>query len=143
MISHRKCFAEGVVFWGSLPWLVIFGISLVVHAAANATAPSVTELSLEPIVTGTPGRIEGAPEAVVLGSRRQVQQVIVTAHYPDGLLQDVTRVATMVSENEEVVRVTDGVFKPTGDGATVVRVQVGQLQQAIPVTVRVDSKGLN
>ena len=135
MISHRKCFAEGVVFWGSLPWLVIFGISLVVHAAANATAPSVTEISLEPIVTGTPGRIEVAPEAVVLGSRRQVQQVIVTAHYPDGLLQDVTRVATMVSENEEVVHVTDGVLRPTGDGATVVRVQVGQLQQMIPVTV--------
>ncbi|MCH2116867.1 MAG: DUF1549 and DUF1553 domain-containing protein [Pirellulales bacterium] len=135
MISYRKTFGKSVVLRGARLWLAVVACSLVAYARANETAPAVAELSLEPIVVGVPDHLEIAPEAVVIGSARQVQRLVVTAHYPEGLLQDVTRAATMVSENEGVVRVVEGVLAPTGDGATVVRVQVGELQQAVPVTV--------
>lgn len=135
MISYRKTFGKGVVLRGARLWLAVVACSLFAHARANETASAVAELSLEPIVVGVPDHLEIAPEAVVIGLARQVQHLVVTAHYPEGLLQDVTRAATMVSENEEVVRVVEGVLAPTGDGATVVRVQVGDLQQAVPVTV--------
>ena len=131
MISYRKTFGKSVVLRGARLWLAVVACSLVAYARANETAPAVAELSLEPIVVGVPDHLEIAPEAVVIGSARQVQRLVVTAHYPEGLLQDVTRAATMVSENEEVVRVVEGVLAPTGDGATVVRVQVGELQQAV------------
>ncbi len=140
MITHHKLSAERVVSWRSLPWLgliaiSLISISLVAHAGADETAPSVTELSLESIVIGSPDRIEVDPEAVAINSARQVQHLIVTAHYSDGLLQDVTQVATMVSDNDAVVHVADGLLRPTGDGTTVVNVQVGQVQQTVPVTV--------
>ena len=46
---------------------------------------------LLPVEIGKPARIEVYPASIELTSSRQFRQLVVTAHYADGQLQDITR----------------------------------------------------
>lgn len=90
---------------------------------------------LEPIVVGTPSKIEVFPAQVKLTGARQVMHMIVSGSYANGQVQDLTRAAELISGNPQVVRVQEGVLIPTGNGKTEVTVKVGGQEQKVPVEV--------
>lgn len=96
--------------------------------AANA-------VDLEPINVGSPQRIEVHPTQLKLTGVRQKMQLLVTAHYADGGLQDITRVAEFASSDANVIRVEGSVAKPGTNGNAEVLVRAGGHEVRIPAEV--------
>ena len=71
---------------------------------------------LAPVEIGKPARIEVYPAAVQLTSPRQFRQLVVTAHYADGQVQDITRAADFASSNPQVAEVQESMVRPQADG---------------------------
>ncbi|MEO2022065.1 MAG: Ig-like domain-containing protein, partial [Pirellulaceae bacterium] len=91
---------------------------------------------LLPIQIGQPVRLEVHPTSIQLTSPRQFRQLVVTAHYADGQLQDITRVAEFVSSNPQVAEVEKGIVRPRGDGTGELLVKAGgqEVKMAVQVT---------
>ncbi|MFO0871819.1 MAG: DUF1549 domain-containing protein [Pirellulales bacterium] len=92
-------------------------------------------IKLEPIVVGTPQRIEVFPAAVKLAGVRQRMQLVVTGYYADGTLQDLTRAAQFSSSNPAAAVLEGSVILPKADGAAEIVVSVGGQQAKVPVEV--------
>lgn len=90
---------------------------------------------LEPIVVGAPTRLEVFPEAVRLASPQRRMRLIVTGHYADGSLQDLSRAAEFRALGEGVARVDAGVVVPAGNGQTEIVVKVADRELKVPVEV--------
>ena len=99
--------------------------------AAEATA----DAAIEPIVVGTPQRIEVFPASFKLDSPRRVAHLIVTGYYPDGSMQDLTRAAEFTSGDQQVARVDGAIVSPAGNGKTDVLVKVGGHETKVPIEV--------
>ena len=111
--------------------------AVVCMAAAWPTA--ITEAAeatdLETVIVGTPNRIEVFPMSIKLTSARQQSQLVVTGHYADGTLQDLTRVAEYESVDPKVAEVRDTVAFPQSDGSTELHIRVGGQSATIAVEV--------
>jgi hypothetical protein len=92
-------------------------------------------LALEPINVGAPTRIEVFPAAVKIAGARRQMQLVVTGHYADGTLQDLTRAAQFATSNAAVAIVENSVALPKGDGAAEIVVTVGGQEAKVPVEV--------
>ncbi len=103
------------------------------RAADGETAVNPAELL--PIEVGNVDRLEVHPTGVLLSGPRQTMRLVVTGHYADGRVQDLTRAATMTSANEGVARVEQGVVQPQGNGQSAIDVSVGGKQVKVPVEV--------
>ncbi len=90
---------------------------------------------LPPVIVGEPNRIEVYPSCVRLDSSRQRMHLIVTGHYADGQLRDLTHAANMATGNEQVVRLDGSIALPAGDGTTEITVCVGQHKQTVAAHV--------
>jgi hypothetical protein len=92
----------------------------------------------------TVARIEVFPSGREMG-RNAEQQIVVLAHYTDGSVEDVTRVATFDSNDSEMAECTPtGLVKTlelTGDVAIMARYQgqVGVFRASIPLGINVES----
>ena len=113
--------------------LVVLGAAGPHIACGSETTP--VEFELVPIVVGAPTEIEVQPAELHLQSARHRGQLVVTGHYADGHLQDLTRAAEFSSSNAQVAQVKEGVVVPVGDGVAEITVSAGSLQQAIVVEV--------
>ena len=113
-------------------WVPILCLPILTMAAETE---SIQDVELEPIVVGAPQRIEVMPAQVKFDTRRQHMHLLVTGHYLDEQLQDLTRVAEYSSSDDSVVVVHDGVAIPTGNGSAQIVVRVGELDQQIAVEV--------
>ena len=80
-------------------------------------------------------RLEVYPVEVQLTGVREHAQLIVTGHYADGSIQDLTRVATISSANSDIVTVDGTVAYPAGDGAGSLNVEVEGKTASVKVTV--------
>ncbi len=80
-------------------------------------------------------RLEVYPAEVQLTGVREHAQLIVTGHYADGSIQDLTRVATISSANSDIVTVDGTVAYPAGDGAGSLNVEVEGKTASVKVTV--------
>ncbi len=98
-------------------------------AAADADA------QLEPIVVGSPSKIEVFPTSFKLDSPRRVVHLIVTGYYEDGSVQDLTRAAELTSADQQIAKVAAGVVTPVADGSTQVTVKVGGQELQVPIEV--------
>ena len=78
----------------------------------------------EPVEVGSLARVEVYPTHVKLETPRRRMHLIVSAQYPDGRVQDLTRVAEFTSAGEQIVKVQDRVLVPAGNGRTEVNVKV-------------------
>jgi hypothetical protein len=108
-------FLAVVAAWMSLP----AGILVAAGAAG-----------LEPIVIGQPTRIEVFPtEAKLVGPRSHLH-LVVTGHYADGSVQDLTRAAEFTTSDPAIVEVEGGIARPRQDGSAQITVAAGG-QQAI------------
>ena len=91
---------------------------------------------LLPVQIGKPVRLEVHPTSIQLTSPRQFRQLVVTAHYADGQLQDVTRVAEFVFSNPQVAEVEKGIVRPRGDGTGELLIKAGgqEVKMAVQIT---------
>jgi hypothetical protein len=85
---------------------------LVVAARTNAE-----DASLEPINIGQPARLEIFPPTIKLAGPRSRMQLVVTGHYSDGSVQDLTRAAQFATTNPAVATVEGSVAFPKQDGS--------------------------
>jgi hypothetical protein len=118
--------------------LALFGALAAVGAAALAAEPkkgAAAEPELLAIVVGQPQRLEVYPPTVRLSTSRSRVNLIVTAVYPDGRSQDVTRVATYAAANAQVAKLTGAEIAPVADGKTEIVVSAGGQQMKVPVEV--------
>ncbi|MBI2825455.1 MAG: DUF1553 domain-containing protein [Planctomycetia bacterium] len=107
-----------------------------VGAEPQAGAPP----ALEPIVVGTPERIDVQPGAIQLQTPRRRMHIIASGFYADGTTQDLTRAAQLTSTNPQVVRIENGVAVPVADGKAEIAVTVGGHEVKVPVEVTGQSK---
>ncbi len=104
-------------------WLchcAVLGLIIFATSAAKLSAND-----LEPIEVGQPERIEVFPSSFTLSGPRSQMHLIVTAVYPDGAVQDVTRIAEVESQAPDIVSVENSIARPKANGQTelVVRVE--------------------
>ena len=104
-------------------------------APSNRAGPAAPGAALPQVVADTPVRIELFPPRFRLDGQRRRMQLIVSGHYGDGQVQDLTRVAEFSTSNPQVVEVVQGVARPTGDGVARMTVRVGELHAEAEVEV--------
>ncbi len=85
-------------------------------------------------------RIEVYPAEVRLAGVREQAQLIVTGHYADGSIQDLTRAATISTANAEVVTVQGTVAFPAANGEASLNVDVDGKTAAVKVVVENQDK---
>ena len=102
--------------------------------------PAAAEGQLEPIVVGTPQKIEVFPTQIKLDTVRRRMHLIVTGSYADGSTQDLTRSAEFVSANPNVATIEKGVARPKADGQTEIVVRVAGQELKVPVEVANQAK---
>ena len=90
---------------------------------------------MEPVQVGRPIKIEVIPAAVKMSTPLHKVQLVVTGLYADGTVQDLTRAAQLKTGAEGILRTEGTLLLPTADGTTELTVQVGDLQQRLPVQV--------
>ena len=93
------------------------------------------EAGLESVQIGKPASIEIYPATVQLKGPRQFRQLVVTARYADGHVQDITRVAEFVSSNPKVAEIQGSVVRSKSDGKADLLVRAGGQEAKIPVEV--------
>ena len=91
---------------------VAFSLCVLPNVQAEPLAGG--DVQLEPVVVGTPQRIEVQPAAFQLATPQRRMHLIVSGFYADGTTQDLTRSAEYTSSNEQVARIENGVAVPDG-----------------------------
>ncbi|HTU92207.1 MAG TPA: DUF1553 domain-containing protein, partial [Gemmataceae bacterium] len=87
-------------------------------------------------VVGQPMSLQVQPESIALRGRHAHQQLVVTGHYADGLVRDLTSLCAMSSETADVVAVDEtGFVTPKKNGQTAIRIKAGGKTARVPVTV--------
>src|SRR5262245_9501634 len=118
---------------GAVLAIAAFGWTIPALAAEAPAAGG--EQVLEPIVVGTPERIEVYPPSIKLESVRARMQLVVSGFYPGGGVQDLTRAAEFFSANEQLAKVAAGVATPVANGASELIVRVAGQDVKVPVEV--------
>jgi hypothetical protein len=114
LILHRLRFA--LLFLGE----ILFAAST---AAQTTGSAALVRLSVEPA------------EAPLVGSGAR-QQLLVTGHYADGSVRDLTRATSFTTDRPDRVRLEGALVHARADGPAVVTARVGGLTVTAKVTVR-------
>ena len=107
----------------------------IIASFALTTSAVADEPALESITIGQPTRIELFPPAVRLAGPRSRMQLVVTGHYADGQMQDLTRTAQFATTNPAVAAIDGSVAVPKQDGSAEIVVVAGGLAAKATVEV--------
>ena len=118
---------------------VNIAVAAVLVSDVTSAAENQVTGGLLPIETGAPERLEVSPTQFKLSGPRQKLQLVVTAYYADGRVQDLTRAARFSTSDAGIAVCTDGVVRPKADGAASIFVHAGDLE----TEVRIDVAGQN
>ena len=100
-----------------------------------AVTASAADLPLEKIEIGQPTKIEVQPAAVKLHGAKATAQLVVTAHYADGRVQDITRAATFASNNAALATAENGIVRGLQDGSAEIVIAAGGQSAKVAVEV--------
>ncbi len=89
----------------------------------------------KPSNVGSPARLEVFPSAVKLTGPRSRMQLIVTGHYADGSVRDLTRDSQFASTEAEIAALDGSVAVPHKDGKATIAVMAGGRAAVVPVEV--------
>jgi len=89
---------------------------------------------------GEPQSVEVFPATVALHGVREQIQFVVTGHYENGAVRDLTSAAEFVSSDPAIVQIAKSVGRPGKDGAADVVVRVGGKETTAKVIVSGQSK---
>jgi len=102
----------------------------------QARAASPAEAAERATLVGQPVALQVQPESVTLCGRHAHQQLLVTGHYAEGFVRDLTAFCAMSSESTDVAVVEEGGFiTPKKNGQTAIRIQAGGKTARVPVIV--------
>jgi len=132
-MRHPMRHATLMLAWGVCLLVSVASLATSARAAEKAATPD--GIRLEPIVAGTPARLEVFPPVVRLTGGRRQMQLVVTGHYADGGVQDLTRVSQFASSAPAVAAIDGAVVRPRADGKAEVAVSVAGLRAVVPVEV--------
>ena len=93
------------------------------------------ESAIEPIVVGTPLRIEVWPQQIKLDAPRREMHLVVSGFYDAEICQDLTRATSFTSSDPGVVRIDGSIARPVANGRAVITVEAGGQQLIVPVEV--------
>jgi len=117
-------------------WLLLCGmLTLSSGAGTAAEAKNGVESTLEPVVVGTPLRIEVWPQQIKLDAPRREMHLVVSGFYSAEICQDLTRATTFTSSDPGVVRMDGSVARPVNDGRALITLEAGGQQLTVPVEV--------
>ncbi len=131
----RSVLRIGFLAWVGGVWSLAGVAATPSSVRAADTAATGQTVSLETVVVGTPARIEVFPATVKLTGARQQMQLVVTGHYADGTLQDLTRASQFASSNPAIAALEGSVVRPKADGAAEIIVSAGGQQAKVVVEV--------
>ena len=108
----------------------------VLAAAFCLALPMTAVAELDEVVVGAPERIDVFPSEIRMSNVRDVRQVLVTAHYANGQVRDLTHAVDyeLASEGIATVEAT-GLVRPKASGATTLLINTGSKTIRVPVTV--------
>ncbi|MBT4846160.1 MAG: hypothetical protein HON92_12090, partial [Planctomycetaceae bacterium] len=89
---------------------------LIVLCLASAPASAAKKVKLL--------QVEVFPPAIVLDGVREESQLVITGHYSDGSIRDLTREAELTSTNEQVAALQGSVVVPVGNGSADINIKV-------------------
>jgi hypothetical protein len=116
--------------------LWLFGVfSLVMLPPAGALGEVPQESSRRQTVVGQPVRLEISPQTIELRGSRASWQVLVTGHYADGSVRDLTHLAEFRLPSGELLSCDRGWIRGLKNGAGIIHVYAGS--QSAPLTVKV------
>jgi hypothetical protein len=125
--------------------LILLAICLIVAATTASLAPNRAAAEepggaggahgLQPIVVGTPARLEVFPPGIKLDSPRRVMHLAVTGHYADGGLQDLTRAVQFTCTDPAVAKMEGGVVVPLANGKAEIVVSAPGVEARVPLEV--------
>ena len=121
--------------WNSLLGTMGLLASLAIRSNPLAAAEAAAGPTLEPIVVGTPERIELYPPQIKLSGTRAKMQLVVTGYYAGGGVQDLTRAAQFASTNEQVVKLAGALARPVANGQAEIVAHVAGKEVKAPVEV--------
>ena len=98
--------------------------------AATAAAPS-----LEPVIVGKPVRLTVHPPTLSLHGTRARAQILITGHYADGRVQDLTRATAWSMASSRLASVTNGYLSPLAVGTTTLTAKIGGQSVKVPVNI--------
>ncbi|QDU27979.1 Bacterial Ig-like domain (group 2) [Anatilimnocola aggregata] len=93
------------------------------------------DLPLEPLQIGQPTKLEVHPATVKLNGKNATAQLVVTGHYADGSMQDLTRAATITSSNNDLVIAESAILRGKTDGNAEITIAAGGQQVKLPVEI--------
>ncbi len=89
----------------------------------------------EPVQVGTPTKLEVFPPQIKLLGARQEMQLVVTGHYADGTVQDLTRNAEYASSAANIATIENTIVKPHANGTAELTISAGGQQAKVAVEV--------
>jgi hypothetical protein len=120
--------------WG-LASALMLAVALAPLARGEEPKTASSEGELLPVVVGTPAKIEAFPPQIKLSGTRQHATVVLTGHYADGSVQDLTRVAQLATSDEKIVKIDGRNILPVADGKTEVICKIESHEVRVPVEV--------
>lgn len=113
---------------------IVFGMLATALMAAESAAPPAKGRPAD--VVGAPVKITVEPAVIALQGPRQFQHLLVTGHYADGSVRDLTRSAQYVPLDPKVAVASEGgIINAAGDGKTKVAAKVGSHEAFVEVAV--------
>jgi hypothetical protein len=85
-------------------------------------------------------QVEVFPPAIVLEGVREESQLVITGHYSDGSIRDLTREAEITSANEQVAVMQGSVVVPVGNGSTDINIKVTGKKVSATATISNQNK---
>jgi hypothetical protein len=98
-------------------------------------AHSADEPKLEPVAVGAPVRLDVFPSVLKLSGSRSRMQLVVTGHYADGSVQDLTWACEFASTEGSIAAIENGVALPRRDGKAQIAVVAGGRAAVVPIEV--------
>jgi Protein of unknown function (DUF1549)/Protein of unknown function (DUF1553) len=106
-----------------------------VWTIAVQTALCADDAAIKPSNTGAPARLEVFPPAVKLSGQRSRTQLVVTGHYADGSVRDLTRDSQFASTSSDVVSAEGSLVLPQQDGKAEIAIIADGRAAVVPVEV--------
>ncbi|MEI6233378.1 MAG: DUF1553 domain-containing protein [Planctomycetota bacterium] len=114
---------------------LFFAICVSFGFAAEKSEAEKPVPTLEPIVVGTPERVDITPASIRLDSPLRYVQIVVTGLYAEGRVKDLTRAAEFKINVPKIARIMNGMVTPLADGKAEIVVSVGGRDLRIPLEV--------
>src|SRR5262245_52511773 len=110
-----------------------FVAAALIWTIAVQSALRADDTAMKPSIVGTPTRLEVFPPTIKLSGQRSRAQLVVTGHYADGSIRDLSRDSQFASTASDVVTAEGSLVLPQHDGKAEIAIIAGGRAAVVPV----------